>query len=133
MAHALAGVPAALYSVAVRVWTAFIGGAALAAAAFGAYPEVCAWRDRDLGILVGEQVPPERGALDAWLGRRSLAVNARRVTLLSDEAAVTLSFDDNTSSAFSSRDAGLPGAALYGGSWSAWCADPSRPVERSDG
>ena len=26
--------------------------------------------------------------------------------------------------------AGLPGAALYAGSWSAWCADPDRPVER---
>lgn len=26
--------------------------------------------------------------------------------------------------------AGLPGARLYAGSWSAWCADPSRPVER---
>jgi thiosulfate/3-mercaptopyruvate sulfurtransferase len=26
--------------------------------------------------------------------------------------------------------AGLPGAALYAGSWSAWCADPARPIER---
>ncbi len=26
--------------------------------------------------------------------------------------------------------AGLPGAALYAGSWSAWCADPRRPVAR---
>jgi len=26
--------------------------------------------------------------------------------------------------------AGLPGAALYAGSWSAWCADPLRPVAR---
>jgi thiosulfate/3-mercaptopyruvate sulfurtransferase len=24
--------------------------------------------------------------------------------------------------------AGLPGAALYGGSWSEWCSDPARPV-----
>lgn len=26
--------------------------------------------------------------------------------------------------------AGLPGSRLYGGSWSEWCADPQRPVER---
>lgn len=26
--------------------------------------------------------------------------------------------------------AGLPGAALYAGSWSEWCADPTRPVAR---
>jgi len=26
--------------------------------------------------------------------------------------------------------AGLPGARLYAGSWSEWCADPARPVER---
>ncbi len=26
--------------------------------------------------------------------------------------------------------AGLPGAALYPGSWSEWCANPERPVER---
>jgi len=24
--------------------------------------------------------------------------------------------------------AGLPGAALYPGSWSEWCANPARPV-----
>jgi thiosulfate/3-mercaptopyruvate sulfurtransferase len=24
--------------------------------------------------------------------------------------------------------AGLPGAALYGGSWSEWVSDPARPV-----
>lgn len=28
--------------------------------------------------------------------------------------------------------AGLPGGALYGGSWSAWCADPVRPTERGN-
>ena len=26
--------------------------------------------------------------------------------------------------------AGLPGARLYAGSWSEWCSDPARPVER---
>ncbi|HEY3665896.1 MAG TPA: VanW family protein, partial [Polyangiaceae bacterium] len=77
----------------MRVWTAFVGGAVLAAAAFGAYPEVCAWRERELFILVGEQVPPVRGELGAWLARRSQAVNARRATLLSDSGAVDLSFE----------------------------------------
>ncbi len=28
--------------------------------------------------------------------------------------------------------AGLPGASLYAGSWSAWCADPQRPIARGD-
>ena len=78
----------------MRVWTAFIGGAALAAAAFGAYPQLCAWRDRDLGILVGGQMPPTPGELDTWLAQRSAVVNARRVTLLSAAGAVDLSFDE---------------------------------------
>ncbi len=29
--------------------------------------------------------------------------------------------------------AGLPGARVYAGSWSEWCSDRSRPVERGDG
>jgi thiosulfate/3-mercaptopyruvate sulfurtransferase len=28
--------------------------------------------------------------------------------------------------------AGMPGARLYAGSWSAWCRDPARPVARGD-
>jgi thiosulfate/3-mercaptopyruvate sulfurtransferase len=28
--------------------------------------------------------------------------------------------------------AGLPGSALYAGSWSEWCSDPDRPVNRGD-
>mgnify|MGYP000977632292 FL=1 len=29
---------------------------------------------------------------------------------------------------FAMELAGLPGSRLYPGSWSEWCADPSRPV-----
>ena len=31
---------------------------------------------------------------------------------------------------FAATAAGLPGGRIYAGSWSEWCADPSRPVER---
>ncbi|MEO7034877.1 MAG: VanW family protein [Polyangiaceae bacterium] len=78
----------------MRVWTAFIGGAVLAGAAFGAYPRVQAWLDRDLGILVGSQMPPGRAALAGWLGQRRRAVSARRVTLLSESGSVDLSFEE---------------------------------------
>ncbi|HEY0468839.1 MAG TPA: VanW family protein [Polyangiaceae bacterium] len=68
----------------MRVATAFIGGGLLAAAAFGAYPRAQAWLERDWGILVGEQVPPAGGALEAWLARREPAIAARRLTLVTD-------------------------------------------------
>jgi 3-mercaptopyruvate sulfurtransferase SseA len=29
--------------------------------------------------------------------------------------------------------AGITGARLYAGSWSEWCADPARPIERGEG
>ena len=32
---------------------------------------------------------------------------------------------------FAMELAGLPGSALYPGSWSEWCSDPARPVARS--
>jgi len=31
---------------------------------------------------------------------------------------------------FAATAAGLPGGRIYAGSWSEWCADPARPVER---
>jgi len=68
----------------VRVWTAFIAGGLLTAAAFGAYPRAQAWLDRDWGILVGGQMPPLGGDLEAWLGQRERAIEARRVTLTTD-------------------------------------------------
>ncbi|MEI9940299.1 MAG: VanW family protein [Pseudomonadota bacterium] len=68
----------------MRVWIAFIGGGALAAAAFGAYPRAQAWLDRDWGILVGEQVPPADEALETWLAQRERAIGARRMMLVTD-------------------------------------------------
>jgi vancomycin resistance protein YoaR len=44
--------------------------------------------------LVGGQIPPRSDALDAWLLQRTIAVNARRATLLSDAGAVDLSFEE---------------------------------------
>ena len=63
---------------------AFIAGGLLAAAAFGAYPRARAWLDQDLGILVGEQVPPAGETLEAWLAQREPAVAARRAILIAD-------------------------------------------------
>ena len=78
----------------VRVWTAFIGGAVVAAAAFGAYPYARTWLGRDAGVLVGGQVPPPGGALEPWLAQRARNVGARHVTLLSESGTVDLSFDE---------------------------------------
>ena len=68
----------------MRVWTAFISGGLLAAAAFGAYPRAQTWLARDWGILVGEQVPPADEALEAWLARRERTIAARRMMLVTD-------------------------------------------------
>src|SRR4051812_23757927 len=79
---------------AVRLWIAFLGGAALAAAAFEAYPQARAWLDRDPGILVGGQVPPESTELEAWLAARERWLTAQRATLLTEAGAVELSFGE---------------------------------------
>jgi len=68
----------------VRVWTAFLVGGLVAAAAFGAYPRAQAWLSRDWGILVGGQVPPTGAELEAWLSQRERAVAARRVILTAE-------------------------------------------------
>ncbi len=78
----------------VRVWTAFIGGGLLAAAAFGAYPWAQAWLERDWGILVGEQVPPADGTLEAWLERRERSIAARRLTLVTESWSAEASFGE---------------------------------------
>lgn len=78
----------------MRVWTAFIGGGLLAGAAFGAYPRAQAWLERSSAILVGEQVPPADGALEAWLTRRQLAIAERRVTLVTDSWAAEATFGE---------------------------------------
>lgn len=79
---------------AVRLWIAFLGGAALAAAAIEAYPQARAWLDRDLGILVGGQVPPEASELEAWLAGRERWLASQRATLLTGAGAVELSFGE---------------------------------------
>ena len=78
----------------MRLWIAFLGGAALAAAAFETYPQARAWLDRDLGILVGGQVPPQAPELEAWLAARQRAVSAWRATLLTESGAVELTFGE---------------------------------------
>jgi len=78
----------------VRVWSAFLGGGLLAAAAFGAYPQAQAWLERDWGILVGEQVPPPGDALEEWLTRREPAIAARRMTLVTDDWAGDATFGE---------------------------------------
>jgi len=76
------------------VWTAFIAGGLLAAAAFGAYPRAQAWLERDWGILVGGQVPPLGGDLEAWLTQRERAIAARRVTLATEGWAEEVTFGE---------------------------------------
>ena len=78
----------------MRVWSAFLGGGLLAAAAFGAYPQAQAWLERDWGILVGEQVPPPGDALEEWLTRREPAIAARRMTLVTDDWAGDATFGE---------------------------------------
>lgn len=71
-----------------------MGGGLLAAATFGAYPRAQAWLERDWGILVGEQVPPSDGDLEAWLARRERALGARQITLVSDGWTENATFDE---------------------------------------
>ena len=61
-----------------------------------------------------------RSAFDATLGERS-----PQTVIQSCGSGVTACHG-----LLAMEVAGLPGAALYAGSWSAWCADPSRPVAR---
>jgi vancomycin resistance protein YoaR len=88
----LAQARAGRYCSGVRVWVAFVGGAALAAAAFAAYPRVQAWQAQDLGFLVGGQVPPAQESLESWLQRRAAVSGARRATLLTESGAFDVSF-----------------------------------------
>jgi len=78
----------------VRVWTAFVAGGLLAAAVFGAYPHAEAWLGRDWGILVGGQMPPVGGDLEAWLGQRERAIEARRISLMTDDWVAETSFGE---------------------------------------
>jgi len=77
---------------AVRLWLAFLVGAVLATAAFGAYPSALAWLERSPGILVGGQVPPEGRELEAWLSDRARTVAAWRATLLTETGSFDATF-----------------------------------------
>lgn len=58
------------------------------------------------------------GALDGMAPQDTVCMCGSGVTACHDLLAMEL--------------AGLPGARLYVGSWSAWCSDPARPVAQGD-
>lgn len=78
-------------SASVRLWTAFLGGASLAAVAFAGCGFVRAEQD-PVTVLVGGQVPPTEPLVHAWLIERAKRVSARQATLLGDALSFELSF-----------------------------------------
>jgi len=86
------------------------------------------------------------GAVNRPFGRNLLAdgtfkpaaaLRAEFETLLAGRAPPTIVHQCGSGvtachNALAMECAGLPGARLYPGSWSEWCADPSRPVARGE-
>ena len=64
-------------------------------------------------------------ALEIPVWDEKLCIQCGKCVMVCPHAAIR---EDISHNLLALEVAGMPGAALYPGSWSEWCAEPSRPV-----